>query len=707
MDNNNETKNDQINDSYFQEEGEYIINQKPKYKYEIKIIHDGNLDNEKNRIKSKTPNKIYPSSKLNILNKPKNNIITKKNNIINNNDNYNNNHYDYFNNYNNYNFYNSKPSKINQNTRQHSNDSIQPTASQINIISKTDNNFYKLKHYKKNEKYKNEYIYNNENIDSNKQCICEKEFSKIIRQYFGKQKIIKKNNYNINTVEVTGDHYMKNKKISKENICHNFNNKKKCFKSPLQIEKSIEKSYKGEKNVNTPNNKKSNNNNIYNNNMYIESSSSNRNHKNIIYNKNFYNKNINRDLYSNHYLYIKNKKIKTPEKMPENIKKIPSNHSFVSIDNSKNKNSPLYSSIHSRKDNSRIKLKNLSNINNSDDSNLSKNNRRLMIHKSSERKENIKTLPPGQIIKPLVVKKTVQKPVIETITKEDGTIQNVMRQTTIVTSIETKPITNLKKKKSNDSNLVKECITNIYITLTKNLDQNDEDDKKLIKHKSFDNINLDNKKYNNKINSNKEKKEVFIKRKITNKRIIKKNSSHITDNSQEIYYNKKHSNNISNNLKNNFNIDISEISNDYLKHKANNSSINNSSLISYEQIDPKNNVIRINEEVNYIKYLYYRCTNLDSTSKAKLETLSNYFLKLSDEEKIGILTNLNDGQDKNQKIYEKLINILNEKRLEEEKNSINERRKDFNDHIISDFEEDKKKKNKKTNILFKKKKIIK
>ena len=81
MDNNNETKNDQINDSYFQEEGEYIINQKPKYKYEIKIIHDGNLDNEKNRIKSKTPNKIYPSSKLNILNKPKNNIITKKNTI--------------------------------------------------------------------------------------------------------------------------------------------------------------------------------------------------------------------------------------------------------------------------------------------------------------------------------------------------------------------------------------------------------------------------------------------------------------------------------------------------------------------------------------------------------------------------------------------------------------------------------------------------
>ena len=370
-------------------------------------------------------------------------------------------------------------------------------------------------------------------------------------------------NDNINTVEFTGDHYNKNKKISKENICQNFNKKKKCFKAPLQIEKSIEKSYKGEKNVNTPNNKKSNNNNIYNNNIYIESSSSNRNHNNIIYNKNLYNKNINRNLNLNHYLYNKNKKNKTPEK-------IPSNHSFVTIDDSKNKNSLLYSSINSRKDNSLIKSKKLGSINYNEDSNLSKNNKRLMIYKSSERKQNIKTLPPGQVIKPLVVKKTVQKPVIEKITKEDGTIQNVMRQTTIVTSIETKPITNLKKKESNDSNLVKECITNIYTTLTKNLDPNDEDDKKLIKHKSFDNINLNNKKYNNKINTNNEKKEVFIKRKITNKGIIKKNSSHINDNSQEIYYNKKHSNNINNNLKNNFNIDISEMSNDYLEHKANN-----------------------------------------------------------------------------------------------------------------------------------------
>ena len=32
-----EDDNKELNDSNFQEEGEYIINKKPKYKYEIKI----------------------------------------------------------------------------------------------------------------------------------------------------------------------------------------------------------------------------------------------------------------------------------------------------------------------------------------------------------------------------------------------------------------------------------------------------------------------------------------------------------------------------------------------------------------------------------------------------------------------------------------------------------------------------------------------
>ena len=42
-----EDENNLLNDSNFQDEGEYIINQKPKYKYEIKIIHDTKKEKSK------------------------------------------------------------------------------------------------------------------------------------------------------------------------------------------------------------------------------------------------------------------------------------------------------------------------------------------------------------------------------------------------------------------------------------------------------------------------------------------------------------------------------------------------------------------------------------------------------------------------------------------------------------------------------------
>ena len=64
-----EDENNLLNDSNFQDEGEYIINQKPKYKYEIKIIHD--TKKEKSKKKSKTPEKIFASSKFIIIYKPK------------------------------------------------------------------------------------------------------------------------------------------------------------------------------------------------------------------------------------------------------------------------------------------------------------------------------------------------------------------------------------------------------------------------------------------------------------------------------------------------------------------------------------------------------------------------------------------------------------------------------------------------------------
>ena len=705
---NKENDNNELNDSFFQEEGEYIINQKPKYKYEIKIIHDSSLDKPKIKSrKSKTPDKIISSSKFNIINKPKN-IITKQNtniigtnyksnNSIYNNTNYIDEHYDNFNNCSNYNFYNiksSKNDKIAKISKSFKEALIPQAGTQFNIFSKTSDNFYNNKNCKKNN-IKNFLNINDENIEHNKQCVCQEEFNQIIQKYFIRGKKIKNNNYNINAVKIRkGNNINK----SENNNCVGI---KKQFKVPLKMEKSIENEYKSKRQEKTSYNDKRNYNN-----MYTESSNSKRYNQNVYNKNNIFIKNNNRNLNTNNYLYIKNKKKITPDKILQknnNNNKKPSNYSFISIDDSKNKKS-FDDAINSKNN----KSKNKSN----DDNSFSKNskNNNIMIHKSSERKENIKTIPEGQKIEPLIVKKTVQKPIIEKIKKEDGTIVNVMRQTTVVTSIETKPIINSKNKNTNKNNekLVKEYITNIYTTLSKNIDENNEkengNDKNLIRNKSYDDFNNNKKVDNNKNN------EVFIKRKIADKHkkqinLVQSQNAINDDYNQKEIYNHKN-NNISNDTKKNFNIDISEISNDLLKHKNNNSSMNYSSLISYEQIEP-NNAIRINEEIKFVKYLYYRCTNLNSTNQAKIQSLSNYFLKLSDEEKIAILTNLNDGEPENKKIYKKLINILNEKRLENE-NSLNKIENNFGDNFISDFEdEEKKKKNKTSNLLFKKKKVVK
>ena len=683
---NKEEDNKKLNDSIFQEEGEYIINQKPKYKYEIKIIHDSSLDKSKIKSKkSKTPDKIISSSKFNIINRPKN-IITKQNtNIIdtkykNNNNIYNNTtyideHYDNFNNCSNYNFYkiqssnNEKISKIRKNFKD---SPIPQTGTQFNIFL--------------------------ENIEHNKQCVCQEEFNQIIQNYFIRGKKIQNNNYNINTVKLG-----KGNNINK-NANNNCAGIKKQFKAPLKMEKSIENEYKSNRQEKTSYNDNRNYNNI-NNNMYIESSNSKRYNKNVYNKNNIFIKNNNRNLNINNYLYIKNRKIiTTPDKiLQKNNNKKLSNYSFISIDDSKNKNS-FDNTINSKYN----KIKNKSNDLNSFSKNSKNNN--IMIHKSSERRENIKTIPESQKIEPLIVKKTVQKPIIEKIKKEDGTIVNIMRQTTVVTSIETKPIINSKNKNANNNNekLVKEYITNIYTTLSKSIDENNEkeneNDKNLIRNKSYDDFNN-----NRRVDENKNN-EVYVKGKLEDenkKQINLVQSQNVIDNNynqKEIYSHKN--NNISNDTKKNFNIDISEISNDLLKHKNNNSSMNYSSLISYEQIEP-NNAIRISEEIKFVKYLYYRCTNLNSSNQAKIQSLSNYFLKLSDEEKIAILTNLNDGEPENKKIYKKLINILNEKRMETE-NSLNKIENNFGDNFISDFQdEDKKNKNKTSNLIFKKKKVVK
>ena len=605
---------------------------------------------------------------------PRQNINIINNNIyqdLNNDD-----HYDNFNNYSNYNFYQSKSSlneKKEKKEKKYSNVRIPQVASQINIYSKTSDNFYNPRNYSK------KYII----IDESNQCICRKEFNQIIGNYFRRGRNNKNNYYKIDTENIRKNKNNNNQYNNKQN-----NNQKsyikRQFKTPLKIEKSIEKSYTNStiEDITPKNNNKTIDYNIYKNSNskpYV------KNLNKTIYNKNIYNKN------KSNYLFIKNDNLKKSDRK-QNIKKnIPSNNSFISIDDSKNKN--IY-------DKNIISNKTISrNRNRNDISSLSKNNNnQIMIHKSSERSENIKYIPIGQKIQPLIVKKTVQKPKFEKIRKEDGTTINVMKQTTVVTSIETKPIIDLKNKNPNNEILVKECKNSIYTTLTKYLDENS--DKNLVKNKSFDDFS----------NKQKEKNEIFFKRKILDKNkwdnaTQNKNLNNDFNNQNEIFNHKK--NNNSNDTKKNFNINISEISNELLKHKNDNSSINNSSLISYEQIEP-NNAIRINDEIKFIKYLYYRCTNLNSINKAKTQSLANYFLKLSDEEKIAILTNLNDGEPENKKIYKKLILILNEKRNEDIK-SKNKIENDFGDNFISDFEEEenKKKESKRNNILFKKKKVIK
>ena len=67
----------------FQKEGDYIMEKMPKYKYDIKIIHDS-----PHMKKKKKPQKIVSSARFSILNEPKNTL--KKIKIRNNYKNHNN-----------------------------------------------------------------------------------------------------------------------------------------------------------------------------------------------------------------------------------------------------------------------------------------------------------------------------------------------------------------------------------------------------------------------------------------------------------------------------------------------------------------------------------------------------------------------------------------------------------------------------------------
>ena len=223
-----------------------------------------------------------------------------------------------------------------------------------------------------------------------------------------------------------------------------------------------------------------------------------------------------------------------------------------------------------------------------------------MIHKSSERKKIIKSIPLGKKIEPLILKKTVFKPILETLENENKSNQpkKILKQTSALTSIETNPlyliINNPFKRK--EKLFFNQKITNVYTTLSKN-----------ILNKSF------------------------------------------KDNKQNKNQNKIYKNNIRNNKQ--------------IRRKNYIQILNKNDL--YEQIEP-NNAIRIKEEIKHLKYLYYRYSKLNFKDDIKLNSLKNYFLTLSDEEKIGILTNLKNKGEEDDKIYNKLIDILKEKGKKEE-----------------------------------------
>ena len=275
-----------------------------------------------------------------------------------------------------------------------------------------------------------------------------------------------------------------------------------------------------------------------------------------------------------------------------------------------------------------------------------------MIHKSSETKEVIKQIPLGQKINPLIIRKKVYKPILEVVKKYDVPKRKVIKQASILTSIKTNPL--YLNNNNNTSRtiyqrkgkLVKESTTNIYTMLIKNINGYiyKKRNTKLL-NKSFDNIH----------NIKKSQNGFSYRSHINNKSIKRKKYLQKSQN----FFN--YLNNRNNNNKNLLDINHNNINN------INNSLIIFSSINSnmYEPIET-NNTIRIKEIIKHLKYLYYRCTHLNTKIENKLDSLTNYFLNLSDEEKIGILTHLKNNGEEDEKIYKKLIEILKEKRKTDE-----------------------------------------
>ena len=710
--------NEKCDDSNFQKKGDYIMEKMPKYKYNIKIIHDS-----PHMKKKKKTHKIVSSARFSILNDPKyslkkikirNNYKNNNNEIFNqlhrsqsprmgtirfypqelclqnNNDNILNNSYKklynskgiYYQNYDSY--------RINNNNQNYNNNMDYYNKNQI-----IHNNYNNDKFRNNKLSYNNNYFFNNNdfnncenengsyiiNIFPKKPCICHREINKLIDEFYLNDKGIHNcNDLGFNRVcrcglKLNG---RKNMIINNDNIDMRKKNKYKYYNycSPPRSMRNRYPKAKDRpmKELQYP---KCNNNypkyiNIslnYRRPFYyfIKDDKLNDKENSIPYNINN-NPNIDNNDYSQNYFdksiisnksNLKNEKEILTKKIKISSYKSPKkeigNNSFISVDNINNKNLMLRNSPYmQRKKLDKIKYNNITKYE-SKDQNLSNNlnntcisigrrSNNIIINKSSEKKEKIKIFPLSKKIYPLVVKKSVEKPKKEKIINKDGTTTNVIKQTSVITSIESSPIQTKKNNLKNQA-YVKENITKIYTTLVK-----DDID---------DNINRNHIINRNRIN------------------IIKSNENLNNDNLNLSNYNKYKVNDM--NIDMNYediNDDINDIDNNFLMLTKSSNNINNNSPIinssinsnTYEESD-FNNPSKVNKHIKYLKYLYNRFNNSNSIGENNEESLSSYFLKLNDEEKKEILDAFKDGKVEDKTIYNKLMKIIKESILSEVKNN--------------------------------------
>ena len=668
--------NEQCDDSNFEKEGDYIMKKMPKYKYDIKIMNDSlhtkkrikepdtivssasfTIPNEpKNTLKKINIQKNFKNhnnevfNPLHISKSPRMGTIRfypQEMSLHNDNDNDNdnllntsykksyNNKEVYYQNYDNYRNNNNQNNKIYDDYRNNEyNDDI-------DFYYDNNNNYNKMDYYNENQIvhkiYNNSNIRNNnynynsnifrKNIDydnncenennsyiieifPNKQCICQKEIEKIIDDYYfserGRHNNLCSNCHCKCGLNFCGPNDMTNinDNIALRNNKYNFYNycsptRTMRNRYPNQKEREMKKmQYPKYKNRNLNYINRSPNYRIpdY---YFIKDNKVSENKNNITYNKNndsaFDKNNNNNNFFDNSRIsnkynlknekVILTKKIKIPPKYYKSPKKEIGNNSFISVDNIRDKNSMIKISPYmKRKKLNKIntnnitkydsKARNLSNNLNNTYISTGRRSNNIMISKSSEKKEKIKVFPLGKKIYPLIVKKSVERPKKEKIINKDGTTTNVIKQTSVITSVESKPV-QTKNNNLKNKTYVKENITKIYTTLTKDDidDNNNNINNNHFISQSKENLNDDNLNFNNYKN-------------------YKVNDLNIDMNFEDI----KDDNN--------------DIDNDSLND---NSPIINSSISSdiYKKSD-FNNPSKMDNHIKYLKYLYYRCSNLNS-----------------------------------------------------------------------------------------------